>query len=228
MRVAVVRFPGINCDFDALHSAERVGAESYFIWHRDTDLKKPDYVVLPGGFSYGDYLRSGAIARFSPIMEAVQRFAAEGGPVLGICNGFQILCEAHMLPGALMRNQRLTYVSKPVHLRIEQTDTPFTSSYDQGAIISLPVAHGDGRYTADADTLEELEATERIIARYVAADGSPAEGDENPNGSMNNIAGISSEEGNVIGLMPHPDRATDSLIGLTDGLGFFKAVNGKR
>ncbi|MEO8293861.1 MAG: phosphoribosylformylglycinamidine synthase subunit PurQ [Gemmatimonadota bacterium] len=232
MRVAVVRFPGSNCDFDSLYSARRAGSESYFVWHRDTDLQKPDFVVLPGGFSYGDYLRSGAIARFSPIMEAVQRFAAEGGPVLGICNGFQILCEAHLLPGALMRNQRLTYVSRPVHLRVERTDTPFTSSYEPGQIIRLPVAHGDGRYTADAATLQELENEGRVVVRYAAPDGSPASGEENPNGSMNAIAGICSASGNVVGLMPHPDRVTDATVGPVDGLGFFQldpqAVSGKR
>jgi phosphoribosylformylglycinamidine synthase len=222
MRVAVVRFPGSNCDWDSLHSARRAGHESYFVWHRDTDLKAPDAVVLPGGFSYGDYLRSGAIARFSPIMDAVQKFAAEGGPVLGICNGFQILCEAHLLPGALMRNERLTFASRPVHLRVEQTGTPFTGAYRPGQVIRLPVAHGDGRFTADDRTLAELEATGRVVVRYASADGSRAEGGENPNGSANDIAGIMNKEGNVVGLMPHPDRATDPTVGLTDGLGFFR------
>jgi phosphoribosylformylglycinamidine synthase I len=222
MRVAVVRFPGSNCDWDSLHSARRAGHESYFVWHRDTDLKDPDVVVLPGGFSYGDYLRSGAIARFSPIMDAVQKFAAGGGKVLGICNGFQILCEAGMLPGALMRNARLTFVSRPVHLKVEQTDTPFTSAYQPGQVVRMPVAHGDGRFTADEKTLRALEAKKQIVVRYVSADGSPAVGGENPNGSANDIAGISNERGNVVGLMPHPDRATDPAVGLTDGLGFFK------
>ena len=221
MRVAVVRFPGSNCDWDSLHSARRAGAESYFVWHRDTDLQDPDVVVLPGGFSYGDYLRSGAIARFSPVMDAVQKFAAGGGKVLGICNGFQILCEAGMLPGALMRNGRLTFVSRPVHLRVEQTDTPFTSAYQPGQVLQMPVAHGDGRYTADEKTLRELEARKQVVLRYVSADGSPAVGGENPNGSASDIAGISNEQGNVVGLMPHPDRATDPAVGLTDGLGFF-------
>jgi phosphoribosylformylglycinamidine synthase len=224
MRVAVVRFPGSNCDWDSLHSARRAGHESYFVWHRDTDLQDPDVVILPGGFSYGDYLRSGAIARFSPIMDAVQKFAARGGKVLGICNGFQILCEAGMLPGALMRNGRLTFVSRPVHLRVEQTDTPFTSAYEPGQVIRMPVAHGDGRFTADEKTLAELEAKGQVVVRYVSADGSPAQGGENPNGSANDIAGISNEAGNVVGLMPHPDRATDPAVGLTDGLGFFKVT----
>jgi phosphoribosylformylglycinamidine synthase len=222
MRVAVVRFPGSNCDWDSLHSARRAGHESYFVWHRDTDLQNPDVVVLPGGFSYGDYLRSGAIARFSPVMDAVQTFAARGGNVLGICNGFQILCEAGLLPGALMRNARLTFASRPVHLKVEQTDNPFTASYRKGQVIRMPVAHGDGRYTADEKTLSELEAKGRVVVRYVSADGSPATGGENPNGSANDIAGISNEAGNVVGLMPHPDRATDPAVGLTDGLGFFR------
>jgi phosphoribosylformylglycinamidine synthase len=222
MRVAVVRFPGSNCDWDSLHSARRAGHESYFVWHRDTDLQNPDVVVLPGGFSYGDYLRSGAIARFSPVMDAVQRFAADGGKVLGICNGFQILCEAGMLPGALMRNERLTFVSRPVHLKVEQTDNPFTAAYTRGQVIRMPVAHGDGRFTADEKTLRELEAKGQVVVRYVSADGSPAKGGENPNGSANDIAGISNDAGNVVGLMPHPDRATDPAVGLTDGLGFFR------
>ena len=221
-RVAVVRFPGSNCDFDALYSAQRAGSESYFVWHRDTDLQQPDVVILPGGFSYGDYLRSGAIARFSPIMEAVQRFAAGGGPVLGICNGFQIMCEAHLLPGALMRNARLTYASRPVNLRIERTDTPFTCAYQAGQVITLPVAHGEGRYVADEKTLAELEVTGRIVVRYVAPDGGSAGVEDNPNGSINEIAGICNAEGNVVGLMPHPDRMTDPALGLTEGLGFFE------
>ena len=221
MRVAVVRFPGSNCDWDSLHSARRAGHDSYFVWHRDTDLQNPDVVVLPGGFSYGDYLRSGAIARFSPIMDAVRKFADDGGKVLGICNGFQILCEAGMLPGALMRNARLTFASRPVHLKVEQTDNPFTAAYQLGQVIRMPVAHGDGRYTADEATLRELEANRQVVVRYVSASGAPATGGENPNGSANDIAGISNTAGNVVGLMPHPDRATDPAVGLTDGLGFF-------
>jgi phosphoribosylformylglycinamidine synthase len=222
MRVAVVRFPGSNCDFDSLYSAERAGSESYFVWHRETDLKGPDIVILPGGFSYGDYLRSGAIARFSPIMDAVQRFAQDGGPVLGICNGFQILCEAHLLPGALMRNARLTYASRPVNLKMERVDTPFTCAYRHNQIITLPVAHGEGRYVADEKTLAILETTGRVVVRYVAPDGSPALGEDNPNGSVNAIAGICNEAGNVVGLMPHPDRMTDPALGLTEGRGFFQ------
>lgn len=224
-RVAVVRFPGSNCDFDSLESARRAGTESYFVWHRDTDLGQADAVILPGGFSYGDYLRSGAIARFSPIMAAVQRFAADGGPVLGICNGFQILCEAGLLPGALMRNGRLTFASRPVWLRVERTDTAFTGAYETGQVLQMPVAHGEGRFTADADTLAALEAEHRVVVRYVAPDGGPA-GSHNPNGSANDIAGICNETGTIVGLMPHPDRATDPALGLRDGLGFFRSVVG--
>lgn len=224
MRVAVVRFPGSNCDQDSLDSAVRGGASAFFVWHRDTDLQGADAVILPGGFSYGDYLRSGAIARFSPVMAAVQRFAADGGPVLGICNGFQILCEAGLLPGALMRNARLTFASRPVWLRVEQVDTPFTAGYRRGQVLRMPVAHGDGRYTAGPETLAELEGTGRVVVRYVAPDGGPAGADHNPNGSQNDIAGICNARGNVVGLMPHPDRATDPALGPQDGLGFFASV----
>jgi phosphoribosylformylglycinamidine synthase len=221
-RVAVVRFPGSNCDFDTLHCARRAGAEAYFVWHRDTGLQGADAVLLPGGFSYGDYLRSGAIARFSPIMPAVQRFAEDGGPVLGICNGFQILCEAGLLPGALMRNSRLTFVARPVTLRVEQTDTAFTSRYTPGDLLRMPVAHGDGRFAADERTLRELEAEGRVVVRYVEPDGGPLR--QAINGSLNDIAGIANAAGNVVGLMPHPDRAADPAIGNTDGLGFFTSV----
>ena len=223
MRVAIIRFPGSNCDFDSHDSAARAGASPYFVWHRDIDLRQPDAVILPGGFSYGDYLRSGAIARFSPIMPAVQRFAAAGGPALGICNGFQILCEAGLLPGALMRNDRVTFASRPVWLRVEQVGTAFTTAYEPGQILRMPVAHGEGRYVADPMTLAELEATMRVVIRYVAPDGSGA-GEHNPNGSINDIAGISNPEGNIVGIMPHPDRATDARLGLKDGMGFFSSL----
>jgi len=223
LRVAVVRFPGSNCDFDTLHSAQRAGTQAYFVWHRDTDLQGADFVLLPGGFSYGDYLRSGAIARFSPIMNAVQRHAEDGGPVLGICNGFQILCEAGMLPGALMRNARLTFASRPVSIRVEQTDTAFTNQYEEGAILRMPVASGDGRFVADPETLRRLEAERRIVVRYVRPDGSAANG-ENPNGSLHDIAGICNGGGNVVGLMPHPDRASDPALGPALGAGFFTSM----
>lgn len=224
-KVAVIRFPGSNCDFDTLNSALRVGTDAYMVWHRDTDLKGADAVLLPGGFSYGDYLRSGAIARFSPIMPAVQRFARDGGPVLGICNGFQILCEAGMLPGALMRNARLSFVARPVALRVEQTDTAFTNRYQKGDILQMPVAHGEGRFTADAAMLKKLEGEGRVVVRYVDLDGSPLK-DGEINGSLNDIAGIANAEGNVVGLMPHPDRAADPALGNTDGLNFFASVIG--
>ncbi len=223
LRVAVVQFPGSNCDVDTLRAAERVGAEAYFVWHRDAELRGADVVLLPGGFSYGDYLRAGAIARFSPVMRAVSRHAAEGGPVLGICNGFQILCEAHLLPGALMRNAGLTFISKPVEVVVERADTVFTSAYDPGTRLRLPVAHGEGRFVASQDTLRALEAEGRVVLRYVAAaEGSP--GQPNPNGSANHIAGICNTDGNVVGIMPHPERAADSALGNRDGSGFFASM----
>jgi phosphoribosylformylglycinamidine synthase len=222
-RVAVVRFPGSNCDFDTLRAAERYGAEAYFVWHRDVDLRRADIVILPGGFSYGDYLRSGAIARFSPVMQAVKQHAAGGGPVLGICNGFQILCEAHLLPGALMRNAGLAFVSKPVDVTVERTDTVFTADYETDSRLRLPVAHGEGRFVAAPDTLRMLESEGRVVLRYVAAtERSPFQ--PNPNGSANHIAGICNAEGNIVGIMPHPERAADRLLGLTGGSGFFTSL----
>jgi phosphoribosylformylglycinamidine synthase I len=223
LNVAVVRFPGSNCDFDSLRAAELAGTNAYFVWHRDSTLRGADVVILPGGFSYGDYLRSGAIARFSPNMQAVQRHAADGGPVLGICNGFQILCEAHLLPGALMRNAGLTFVSKPVDVVVERIDTVFTSAYAAGSRLRLPVAHGDGRFVATEDTLRMLEAEGRVVLRYVpATEASPFQ--PNPNGSANHIAGISNASGTVVGIMPHPERVAESLLGTPDGLGFFTSL----
>ena len=215
-RVAVIRFPGSNCDEDALRAAARAGADAYYVWHREDDLRGADTVVIPGGFSYGDYLRSGAIARFSPVMAAVQRHAAAGGPVLGICNGFQILCEAHLLPGALLRNARLTFVSKPVVVTVENVTTPFTEAYERGQRLVLPVAHGDGRFVADPATIAELEAEGRVVLRYARAE------DANPNGSVNDIAGICNAGGNVVGIMPHPERAAEEVLGNVDGAGFFE------
>lgn len=224
-RVAVVRFPGSNCDFDTQRAAERHGAEAYFVWHRDVDLRGADIVILPGGFSYGDYLRSGAIARFSPVMQAVKQHAAGGGPVLGICNGFQILCEAHLLPGALLRNAGLTFVSKPVDVTVERTDTVFTGDYETDSRLRLPVAHGEGRFVAAPDTLRMLESEGRVVLRYVAAtERSPFQ--PNPNGSANHIAGICNAEGNIVGIMPHPERAAERLLGLTGGSGFFTSLMG--
>ena len=223
LKVAVVRFPGSNCDFDSLRAVERVGVDGYFVWHRDTTLQGADVVILPGGFSYGDYLRSGAIARFSPIMQAVQRHAAEGGAVLGICNGFQILCEAHLLPGALLRNAGLTFVSKPVDVVVERVDTAFTSAFAPGDRLRLPVAHGDGRFVASDDTLRILEAEGRVVLRYVErSEGSPLQ--PNPNGSANHIAGICNAAGTVVGIMPHPERVSEPIMGSSDGLGFFTSL----
>ncbi|MGH7519319.1 MAG: phosphoribosylformylglycinamidine synthase subunit PurQ [Gemmatimonadales bacterium] len=220
-RVAIVRFPGSNCDHDSLRAATHVGADAYFTWHRETDLNGADVVVLPGGFSYGDYLRAGAIARFSPVMPAVQRHAAEGGAVFGICNGFQILCEAGLLPGALVRNAGLHFVSKPVDLRVERPDTVFTSEYAAGERIRLPVSHGEGRYVADEATLALLEGEGRVVLRYLPA----AMGVEpNPNGSTRDIAGICNAAGTVVGIMPHPDRAWTASLGPTDGLRFFTSM----
>jgi phosphoribosylformylglycinamidine synthase len=216
MRAAVVRFPGSNCDMDALRAAERSGCQAYFVWHRDDELKQADVVLLPGGFSYGDYLRSGAIARFSPIMDAVQRHAADGGPVLGICNGFQILCEAGLLPGALLPNAGLTFVSRPVPVRVENVTTPFTMAYHEGETLHIPVAHGEGRFVAAPDTVEELENSGRVVLRYLDHG--------NPNGSTAGIAGICSSEGNVVGIMPHPERVTDPAIGDDSGSGFFSSL----
>ena len=214
-RVAVVRFPGSNCDEDTLRAAERAGATAYYVWHRDTDLAQAEVVVLPGGFAYGDYLRAGAIARFSPVMASVIAHAEAGGVLVGICNGFQVLCEAGLLPGALMRNAGLRFVSRPVDVRVEATDTPCTAAYPKGAILSLPVAHGEGRYVADDATLRELEDEDRVVFRYVG---------RNPNGSMADIAGVTNRARNVVGMMPHPERAADPLIGSVAGGGVFTSL----
>lgn len=214
-RVAVVRFPGSNCDADTLRALQRAGADAYYVWHREASLQGADAVVLPGGFAYGDYLRVGAIARFSAVMGAVRDLAEAGGPVLGICNGFQILCEAGLLPGALMRNAGLTFVSRPVTVRVEATDTPFTLAYETGAIIRVPVAHGEGRFVAPPEVLEELETDRRVVLRYVG---------HNPNGAMNDIAGIANAARNVVGIMPHPERAADAVVGEVAGMKFFESV----
>jgi len=214
IRVAVVRFPGSNCDADALRAAQDAGTDAYYVWHRDTTLQSADAVILPGGFAYGDYLRAGAIARFSPVMAAVRDHAEGGGPVLGICNGFQVLCEAGLLPGALMRNAGLAFVSRPVRVRVETTDTPFTSAYAPGAIFEAPVAHGEGRYVAPADDLRILEEEGRIVFRYL----------DNPNGSVNDVAGITNPDRNVVGLMPHPERVADPVLGSADGALVFRSL----
>jgi phosphoribosylformylglycinamidine synthase I len=224
VKFGIVTFPGSNCDYDAHHAVtDALGAEATYLWHKSHDLEGVDVVILPGGFSYGDYLRAGAIARFSPIMREVVAHARRGGPVIGICNGFQIACEAGLLPGALLRNAALQFVSEPVRLRVENTDTVFTNRYSPGDVLRMPVAHGEGRYTADAETLARLEGEGRVAFRYVNAAGEtdPA---ANPNGSVNHIAGIVSAEGNVLGIMPHPERAVDPLLGSADGLGIFQSM----
>ena len=216
MKFGVVVFPGSNCDHDAQFSVTaNLGEKAEMLWHRDAAIPNDiDAVILPGGFSYGDYLRCGAIAKFSPLIGAVKTFAAKGGLVIGICNGFQILTECHLLPGALVRNTNLRYICKPVGLRIETTDTPFTNQAEKGQIVTFPIAHGEGRFTADEATLDQLEAEDRVVFRYV----------DNPNGSLRDIAGICNKERNVLGLMPHPERATDALMGSTDGLIVFRSI----
>jgi phosphoribosylformylglycinamidine synthase I len=216
VKFGVVVFPGSNCDHDAQFSlTTNLGEKVEMLWHRDATIPNDiDAVILPGGFSYGDYLRCGAIAKFSPLIAAVKEFAGKGGPVIGICNGFQILTECHLLPGALVRNSNLKYICKPVELRVETTATPFTNQAERGQILTFPIAHGEGRYTADDSTLDELEGEDRVVFRYV----------DNPNGSLRDIAGICNKERNVLGLMPHPERASDPLMGSTDGLTVFRSL----
>ena len=224
MKFGIVVFPGSNCDYDTHHAVVDVlGEEATYLWHKDHDLAGADVVILPGGFSYGDYLRPGAIARFSPIMTEVIAHAKRGGPVLCICNGFQIACEAALLPGALLRNETLRFVSEPVRLKVENAETMFTNRYQVGQVLTMPIAHGDGRYAADDDVLDRLEGEGQVILRYVST--SP-ESDKywSPNGAMRAIAGIVSAEGNVMGLMPHPERAVDKLLGSADGIGIFESM----
>jgi len=224
MKVGIVRFPGSNCDAD-VHRAvtEGLGEEATFLWHKSHDLEGSDVIALPGGFSYGDYLRAGAIARFSPIMREVIEFARSGGLTLGICNGFQVLCEARLLPGALVRNRALRFRCHPVGIRVENADTPFTSAYEAGERIEIPIAHGEGQYVADDATLDELEAEKRVVFRYVDEAGEATDA-ANPNGSARNIAGIVNEGGNVLGLMPHPERHALEVLGQTDGLRVFQSL----
>jgi phosphoribosylformylglycinamidine synthase subunit PurQ / glutaminase len=224
MKFGVVTFPGSNCDYDAYRAViDTLGEEAVYIWHKDHDLQGSDVIILPGGFSYGDYLRPGAIARFSPVMAEVANHARRGGPVLGICNGFQIACEAGLLPGALLRNESLQFISAPVTLRVENTDTMFTSEYELNQVIRVPIAHGDGRYTADEPTLDRLESDGRVVFRYVDQHGIATDS-SNPNGSDRSIAGIVSAEGNVLGLMPHPERALDNMLGSHDGTQLFHSI----
>jgi phosphoribosylformylglycinamidine synthase I len=224
MKFGVVVFPGSNCDHDAFYAISNVLHQPVeFIWHQSENLAGCDAVILPGGFSYGDYLRTGAIARFSPVMKSVEKFAKSGGLVLGICNGFQILCEAGLLPGALIRNSGLRFICRPVYFRVEQTDTPFTCAAQKGQIIQAPIAHSDGCYTCDPATLAELESNRQVIFRYTTPDGTnDAAG--NPNGSMNNIAGICNRARNVAGLMPHPERAVEAALDSADGLVIFRSL----
>jgi phosphoribosylformylglycinamidine synthase subunit PurQ / glutaminase len=224
MTFAVVVFPGSNCDHDAYHAAKHVlGQDAAFVWHKEPSLGGADVVVLPGGFSHGDYLRTGAIARFSPVMAAVKAFAESGGPVLGICNGFQILCETGLLPGALLRNRDLKFRCEQVHVRVERIDTPFTGRASEGQVLTLPIAHGEGNYFAEPAVLDELEASGRVIFRYCDAAGAVTEA-ANPNGSARNIAGICNAGRNVVGLMPHPERACEPVLGSADGLLLFESV----
>ena len=217
MRFGVIVFPGSNCDHDAFYAVgTNLGQPVEYIWHDSSTLGAVDAVILPGGFAYGDYLRCGAIAKFSPVMKAVRKFAADGGLVLGVCNGFQILVEAGLLPGALIRNRGLKFICREVRLRVETTDSPFTSAGRKGQTLRLPIAHGEGCYFADERTLDELEAEDRIAFRY----------DGNPNGSLRDIAGILSRERNVMGMMPHPERATEPLMGSSDGLTVFRSMLG--
>jgi phosphoribosylformylglycinamidine synthase len=224
MRFGIVTFPGSNCDYDAFQAVTDVlGEEATYLWHKDHDLQGSDVIILPGGFSYGDYLRAGAIARFSPIMQEVAAHAKAGGPVLGICNGFQIACEAGLLPGALMRNSHLQFVSAEVRVRVENSDTMFTNLYERGEVLRIPVAHGDGRFVAPADVLEHLEGEGQVVFRYADADGNIS-ADANPNGSERNIAGIINDGGNVLGMMPHPERACSPLLGSSDGVRLLESI----
>jgi phosphoribosylformylglycinamidine synthase len=226
VKFGVIVFPGSNCDHDAYHViSKHVGQPVDFIWHRDTDLHGYDAVIIPGGFSYGDYLRAGALARFSPVMNSVKEFAAKGNLVLGICNGFQILCEAGLLPGALIRNRELHFVCAHVNVRVESVNTPFTHELKPGSILSLPIAHAEGNYVCDDQTLADLQHEDRIIFRYCDRDGQITD-EANSNGSRDNIAGICNQKRNVLGLMPHPERACEDLLGSSDGREVFRSLAG--
>jgi len=226
MKFGVLVFPGSNCDHDAYYVIESAAKQPVtFLWHASHDLENSDAIIVPGGFAYGDYLRTGAIAKFAPIMQEVSRFAANGGLVLGICNGFQILCEAGLLPGALMRNAGLKYICRPVKLRVETTDTPFTHTSKQGEVLEIPIGHMEGNYFCDADTLAQLKREKRVVFRYSTPDGRITP-EANPNGSLDNIAGICNEGRNVLGMMPHPDRSSDPMLGMNDGFRIFDAMIG--
>jgi phosphoribosylformylglycinamidine synthase len=224
MKFGVLVFPGSNCDHDAYHVIAEVARQPVsFLWHDSADLEDCDAIVVPGGFAYGDYLRTGAIARFSPAMQSVKRFAADGGLVLGICNGFQILCEAGLLPGALMRNAGLKYICRQVHLRTETTDSPFTNALSPGQVVKIPIGHMEGNYFCDEETLAALKGEDRVAFRYSEADGAITAA-ANPNGSLENIAGILNEGRNVLGMMPHPDRSSEGLLGSADGFRIFASM----
>jgi phosphoribosylformylglycinamidine synthase subunit PurQ / glutaminase len=224
MKFGVIVFPGSNCDHDAYHViSKHVGQPVDFIWHRDTNLSAYDAVIIPGGFSYGDYLRAGALARFSPVMASVKEFARRGGFVLGICNGFQILAEAGLLPGALIRNRDLHFICEHIHVRVENSETPFTNELQRGTVLRIPVAHAEGNYVCDDETLDELRREERIIFRYCDTKGRVTD-EANPNGSRDNIAGICNHERNVLGMMPHPERACEDLLGSSDGRDIFRSL----
>jgi len=224
VKSAVIVFPASNRDRDAAEVLEKVtGTKPHMVWHGDTEVPDVDLIVLPGGFSYGDYLRTGAIARFSPVMKSVGKFAKSGGTVLGVCNGFQILLEAGLLPGAMMRNSGLRFICRHVHIRVEQTDTPFTNAATKGQVLNVPIAHSDGNYTCDESTLADLEKNRQVVFRYTSADGSD-DAAGNPNGSIANIAGICNRERNVAGLMPHPERAVESALDSTGGLVIFRSM----
>jgi phosphoribosylformylglycinamidine synthase subunit PurQ / glutaminase len=224
MKFGVIIFPGSNCDHDAYWAIEQVLKQPVtFLWHESHELENCDAIIVPGGFAYGDYLRTGAIAKFSPVMESVRNFANGGGLVLGICNGFQILCESGLLPGALMRNAGLKYVCKPVHVRVENADTPFTNANRKGDILCIPIGHMEGNYFCDETTLQELRSDDRIVFRYCSPSGEIAQ-EANPNGSLENIAGICSPGRNVLGMMPHPERASEPALGCIDGVKIFESM----
>jgi phosphoribosylformylglycinamidine synthase subunit PurQ / glutaminase len=226
MKFGVIIFPGSNCDHDAFWTIEHVvGQPATFLWHESHDLEGCDAIIVPGGFAFGDYLRTGAIAKFSPVMESVRRFAASGGLLLGICNGFQILCESGLLPGALMRNVGLKYVCKPVQVRVENADTAFTNACVQGEVLTIPIGHMEGNYFCDEPTLHELQRENRIVFRYSSPAGEISSS-ANPNGSLDNIAGISNAGGNVVGMMPHPERSSEPVLGCTDGIKIFHSMVG--
>ena len=224
MKFGVIVFPGSNCDHDAYHVVSKhIGQPVDFIWHKETDLSGYDAILIPGGFSYGDYLRAGALASFSPVMNAVKDFAAKGGYVFGICNGFQILCETGLLPGALMRNENLHFVCKHVYIRTENTNTPYTSELESGSVLSVPIAHAEGNYVCDEETMSLLEENGQIVFRYCDEDGELST-DANPNGALSNIAGICNLDRNVLGMMPHPERACEELLGSNDGRDIFRSL----